>query len=366
MKSTMVSVLMPVYNGDKYLTEAIDSVLKQTFKTFELIIINDGSTDSSVKIVESYHDPRIKLIHNKENVKIVASLNKGLQLATGEYIARMDCDDIMEPNRLARQVEHLNANPLLQVVGCWWRNIDSCGTVTGIQKLPEMPFECDFWFYLLGEQPVGHPCVMFRRETALSLGGYRESYPYAEDAEFWFRFAMFDYKFSNIKEPLMFYRCHDGQLTKQFNRISEDSHNKALAVFMSQKLGYDVLKEEACLYRQISNVHSPIRSSDDLNKIISLKLEMAERYLNIRRLENKQIVIIVANIFCSLLPLVKLKYFNSKLTFSKIDAICRKLLLKHVKSNLLLKFGYAALYYFAVAVRCLKQIIITDPHGTAY
>ena len=93
-----VTVFMPVYNGEKYLREAIDSILNQTFTDFEFLIINDGSTDSSVEIINSYDDSRIRLIHNEKNLKLVATLNKGLDLARGKYIARMDCDDISLPD----------------------------------------------------------------------------------------------------------------------------------------------------------------------------------------------------------------------------------------------------------------------------
>jgi len=94
LENPKVTVLMPVYNGEQYLREAIESILTQSFTDFEFLIINDGSTDSSVEIIESYDDPRIRLIHNEANLKLVATLNKGVDLARGEYIARMDCDDI--------------------------------------------------------------------------------------------------------------------------------------------------------------------------------------------------------------------------------------------------------------------------------
>ena len=97
-----VSVIMPVYNGEKYLRAAIDSILGQTFTDFELLVINDGSEDKTVSIVESYQDKRIRLIHNEGNLRIVATLNIGLDLARGEYVARMDCDDISMPTRFEK------------------------------------------------------------------------------------------------------------------------------------------------------------------------------------------------------------------------------------------------------------------------
>ena len=118
-KSPLISVLMPVYNSEKYVAEAIESILCQTYKDFEFIIINDASTDSSLKIIAKYakQDKRIKLINNKKNVKISASLNKGLSIAKGKYIARMDSDDISLPSRFELQTKFLADNPAVGIVG---------------------------------------------------------------------------------------------------------------------------------------------------------------------------------------------------------------------------------------------------------
>ena len=108
MKNTKVTVLMPVYNGEIYLKQAIESILHQTLSDFEFLIINDGSTDASVEIIQSIKDPSIRLLHNRTNLTLVPTLNKGLELARGEYVARMDCDDISLPERLAKQVEFMD------------------------------------------------------------------------------------------------------------------------------------------------------------------------------------------------------------------------------------------------------------------
>src|ERR1700722_6197041 len=100
-----ITVLMPVFNGEKYLKDAIESILRKPFTNFEFLIINDGSSDNTVSIIESYADARIHLIHNEKNLGLIASLNKGVELASGTYIARMDCDDISFPERLAKQLE---------------------------------------------------------------------------------------------------------------------------------------------------------------------------------------------------------------------------------------------------------------------
>ena len=110
---------MPVYNGERYLREAIDSILNQTFKDFEFLIINDGSTDLSVEIIESYADKRISLAHNGQNLGLITTLNRGFDLACGEYIARMDCDDISLPDRLEKQVVFMDNHPEIGICGSW-------------------------------------------------------------------------------------------------------------------------------------------------------------------------------------------------------------------------------------------------------
>jgi len=117
MKEPKVTVLMPVYNGEKYLNEAIDSILGQTFKDFKFLIINDGSTDGTADILKSYKDSRIKVTNNEKNIGLTKSLNKGLKMAKSEYIARMDADDISLPTRLQKQVEFMDSHPKVGVCG---------------------------------------------------------------------------------------------------------------------------------------------------------------------------------------------------------------------------------------------------------
>jgi glycosyltransferase involved in cell wall biosynthesis len=122
-----VSVVMSVYNGEKYLCEAIDSILNQTFENFEFLIVNDGSTDRTLEILQSYRDPRIKVINNERNIGLTASLNKGLKIAKGEYVARMDADDVSFPHRLEQQKAFLDRNPRVAMVGSWAEVIDESG-----------------------------------------------------------------------------------------------------------------------------------------------------------------------------------------------------------------------------------------------
>ena len=167
-----VSVLMSVYNGSQYLRESVESILNQTFTNFEFIIINDCSTDKTGEIltVSANQDNRITLINNEENIGLTRSLNKGLKIAKGEYIARQDADDISLPERLERQVESLDKNPEAVLISCDLDLINAKGDRVGSFRR-----SCDSnlvaWYLLFYNHLAGHSHVMFRRKSVLNLGG---------------------------------------------------------------------------------------------------------------------------------------------------------------------------------------------------
>ncbi len=202
MKNPKVTVLMSVYNGEKYLREAIDSILNQTFKDFEFLIVNDGSTDRTAEILRSYHDHRIKIINNEKNMGLTGSLNKGLKIARGEYIARMDADDISLPQRLEKEVAFLDQNKKVGLVGTYYLMINENGKVlhtvkclTQDEKLREK---------LLEGNQFGHGSVMLRAECIKKVGLYREL---AEDFDLWLRISEV-YDIANIPEPLYKWRLN--------------------------------------------------------------------------------------------------------------------------------------------------------------
>lgn len=207
----LVTVLLPVYNAEKYLREAIDSILCQTFKDFELLAINDGSTDSSSGILASYNDKRLRIINNVENKGLIYTLNRGIEEARGKYIARMDADDIAMPDRLDIQVKFLEQNPSIALVGGYAKVIDEYGIEIGKLKPP--------WQYkaILEEIFYGstfvHPSVMYNTNIIRDLGGYSYDAPHAEDYELWLRLILC-YKAENIPKVLVQYRIHAGQVSQ--------------------------------------------------------------------------------------------------------------------------------------------------------
>lgn len=205
-----VTVLMSTYNRENYICEAIESILAQTFQDFEFLIINDGSVDRSREIILSYQDPRIRLVENEQNIGIPRSLNKGLSLAQGELIARLDSDDLSEPERLARQVAFLEAHPEIAMVGSAYQEVDQEGNLLETYRLP-----CDatgIRWGLLFYTPFLSSSVMFRRAILQTVGLYNENFPYAQDHELWVRIAKSS-PVANLDESLVKYRVHPSSVT---------------------------------------------------------------------------------------------------------------------------------------------------------
>jgi glycosyltransferase involved in cell wall biosynthesis len=204
MTSPRISVIMPVYNAEPHLRAAIESVLGQTFGDFELLIFDDGSTDGSRAAIESYDDPRIRFFHHKENVGYVRHLNRGLELARGEYIFRMDADDIALPRRFERQLAFLDRHPEVGLCGAWVRYI---GQGRGWKK-PPATHEA-IRVELLEGTAIVHPSAAMRRSTLLAHDlRYLESYLYTEDYEMWLKIARVA-RLANVPEILLLYRQHE-------------------------------------------------------------------------------------------------------------------------------------------------------------
>lgn len=210
-----VSVVMSVYNAEKYLAEAVDSILAQTYEDFELILINDKSTDSSGEILHRYaeQDGRVVLLENQENMGLTKSLNRGLAVAKGEYIARMDADDISVPERFAIQVKFLDENPDYSFVSCIGRYIDENGNPEQLRLFPETNEE--IYAMMPKVDAVMHPGVMFRREDIAKIGNYCEDFRVVQDYDLWFRGMAAGYKFYNFQEPLVLFRRNESYNTRK-------------------------------------------------------------------------------------------------------------------------------------------------------
>jgi glycosyltransferase involved in cell wall biosynthesis len=205
MVQPSVTVLMPVYNAERFLSEAIDSILHQTFTNFEFLIIDDGSTDSSLKIINSYRDQRIILVRNETNLGITASLNKGIDLARAHLIARMDADDISYPERLQKQYDYLKQHPDSALVSALARVITEDKQTVYIDKT-----NSNYYYYNLTFcSPIYHSSVMYRKAAVQDVGMY--TVPYSEDFELFWLLSR-KYKIYNLPEVLLDYRDNSQSL----------------------------------------------------------------------------------------------------------------------------------------------------------
>ncbi|PCR90470.1 glycosyltransferase family 2 protein [Natrinema ejinorense] len=186
--SPIVSVVVGAYNEEETIADTIQSILGQTFSDFEILVVDDGSTDDTQRIVRSFDDQRVNLIVNETNIGLPRSLNRGISQAKGTYIARIDADERSLPTRLERQVNVLEVREDVQVVGCWYQVIGRDGErIVDIEIPAERPFDIDD---LLKEGPgIAHGSVMMRKEAVDTVGKYREQFTLAQDYDLWFRMA---------------------------------------------------------------------------------------------------------------------------------------------------------------------------------
>ncbi len=269
-----VTVLMSVYNGEKYLNEAVTSILEQTFTDFEFLIVDDASTDSTPEILQKYKDPRINTIRNPENLGLTKSLNIGLKRAKGEYIARMDADDVSLDHRLETQVAFMDAHPEISICGSWMVTI---GNHTGsVFSSPLLNDEIITGF--LFDNTIFHPTVVIRKNIVLNLNEfYDEQFKQAQDMEYWVRLSNSGVKFANIGEVLLKYRIHETNIGK--THIENQEKNAGMVKFLQLKrLGIELTEEEKITYNiLVKGVSSNIDSLENVSQLMEKILKNNEK-----------------------------------------------------------------------------------------
>ncbi len=254
MAIPLISVIMPVHNGQQYLKEAIDSILNQTFSSFEFIIINDGSTDRSEEIILSYCDERICYVKNDNNLKIIRTLNKGIDLAQSKYIARMDADDISLPNRLSKQVQFMETNPKIDICGSW---VQTIGVKKEVYKYPITHEEIKA--FLLFETCFSHPATLIRYSFFNTLR-YDEKYNYAEDYHLWCQ-AIESKIFHNLPIVLLHYRVHEDMTSTTFRTAQTYAANQVRKK-MLEKIGIVASEDEIELFMDFTSKKLDLESID--------------------------------------------------------------------------------------------------------
>lgn len=231
------SVIMPVYNNAAFVLEAVHSILVQTYSDFELILIDDGSTDGSAYLISQITDPRVVKIFHSTNRGLVATLNEGLNMATGDYIVRMDSDDFSTPDRLAVQISFMDQNPWIDLCGAAYTT--SIGEVTRVN--PASHEEIRTW--LLFHCCICHPTIIIRNSMIHRLGvQYDSNYPHAEDYELWNRLAS-QIQMANLPVNLLYYRQHQGQVSNQ-HRAIQDVVARRIRQRQFSQMGLELSDEE--------------------------------------------------------------------------------------------------------------------------
>lgn len=251
-----ISVIMSVYNGEKYLREAIESILNQTFADFEFLIVNDGSTDGSLEIIQSYPDERIRVINNEQNIGLTKSLNRAIRQARGEFIARQDADDISLPNRFEEQIKYFDQHPETAMLGTSKYVIDEDGKILRQEIALLKPRSKN----LLKTNVLTHGAVMFRKTIVDELGAYNEVLRYSQDYELWLRIAK-HYEVRNLRQQLYKSRSHSANIRLM------NWEEATLYHLLALRLGRGELEDEVLKTikdKGIKSLHSYLTKNEDI------------------------------------------------------------------------------------------------------
>ncbi|HEY0972513.1 MAG TPA: glycosyltransferase [Gemmatimonadales bacterium] len=269
-----VSVVMAVLDGEHHVRHGVGSLLAQTYPDFELIVVNDGSTDGTADAVRSFGDERIRMVENERNLGLAASLNRGLALARGEFVARQDVDDASAPERLARQVAFMDAHPEVSLLGSWYREVDASGVSMAERQLP-VEHEDILWA-LHFHSPFVHSAVLWRRAPVRDMvGGYDERLRYSMDYDLWCRAAE-QLRTANLPAALLALRVHDQSMTATYGPHADEGRRMRAARaarilrWEAGRVGADEVTDAVMrrFERLYSLLHGPlaVRSADELRQ----------------------------------------------------------------------------------------------------
>lgn len=252
MIKPLVSVLIPCYNVEKYVEEAIDSILLQTYSNLEIIAINDCSTDSTGKILRELEkkDSRIKVIDNPQNLRLIQTLNLGITLCNGEYIARMDADDISLPTRIEREVDFLEKHKDHDIVSTQFYAFRSENPSK--KDLNQAPcLDAELRAYLLFRSGICHPAVLIRKRVFTDLGlKFESEYLHVEDYALWSK-AIYQTKIANLEEPLLLYRVHQYQVSSLNEELQLENKKRVFKIHCRQ-LGFPTNDDFIDVYASVA------------------------------------------------------------------------------------------------------------------
>ena len=286
-----VSVLIGVHNGEPFLRDSIDSLLNQTFDDFELIIVDDASTDTSLETLGSISDPRVTIQSLPENRGLAHALNRGLTLAKGEYIARQDADDISLPERFQKQVDYLDQHPEVGVLATGVQIITETGEPNGTVIFPEHHY-CLVWQFNF-MNPIVHPSVMMRRSLLEQVGGYREL-KVTQDYDLWVRLRNLT-RFSTLQEVLVHFRKHQGSVSSVYRGDQITTGREVRLQLMAEFWGKKIDPESLTILRNYSGnpVQAPYRVVFPATRMI---VRLFSRFIKDKRLSDQEKTWIYKNV----------------------------------------------------------------------
>ena len=243
-----ISVLMPVYNGERFLREAIDSILSQTFRDFELIIINDGSSDNTESIIKAYSDARIRYVKNEKNLRLIKTLNKGIVLAKGKYIARMDADDIASPQLFEKQIEAFEKDSSISIVNICTYDLSEDGKLYRKSSKPILFHSPILKYVIPFENQITHPGIMVRSEL-MKKNLYKDdgSVINFEDVDLWTRALWEGAKCITLTDRLLYYRINGSGVTRLAGNKRNDLTTLYCQKFLKEKFNI-VVPDKDFLY----------------------------------------------------------------------------------------------------------------------
>jgi len=282
--SPKITVVMPAYNAEKYLGDAVNSILDQSFRDFEFIIINDGSIDNTASILEKYKklDPRVSVYH-QDNQGMIAALNRGCRLARGKYIARMDADDVSFADRLERQLRYIEEHPDIGILGTWI-SIEKNGHIVD-RWCPPTRSKRLKWELFFGVC-VAHPSVLIRREVLERLNFYRPDASHGEDGDLWFR-ANGITEFGNVPEVLLKYRVWQKSTSQVHSQLRRQTHVNLLASFIKEVSNLQPPLEAIAGLRQL-RVGPRFQTIDQIRLTASLIEKLYQSFMKRNDLEPQE------------------------------------------------------------------------------
>lgn len=351
MNKPLVSVLMPCFNAEKYVETALGSILNQTYKNLEVIAINDCSSDNTVEILKriAKKDARVKVFENNENLKLIKTLNRGVTLCSGDYIARMDADDIALPVRIEKEVAFLEQHPNHDIVSSLFYAFNSENPKK--KKLHHSPlYHDELCAYLLFKSGICHPAVMMRKRIFTELGlSFEAEYLHVEDYALWSK-AVYLTRMANLDEGLLLYRVHNQQVSS-LNEKLQLSNKKKVFKIHCQHLGLPQTDEFLDIYASVAESVPSESSLEYLGKCEDfmhnlLKINLSSPFCNgifLRQMLSIHWIRLCAN---SRLGIKVLKKLKASDFYNKENYSFRDIFVLYVKCIFKLKYKESFIYNF--------------------